>query len=60
MDKKYLVVKEVAYALGLEQQTVRDYISSGRLKSEKIYNSTVVSKEEVNKYIKEMKNKEVI
>jgi len=55
MDKKYLIVKEVAEMLNIKEQTVRDYISSGRLKSEKIYNSTVVSENEVQRYLKDIK-----
>ena len=59
MDKKYLMVKEAAKELKLAEQTVRDYISSGKIKSEKIYNSTVISQEEIERYIEEVRNDKI-
>ena len=52
MEKKYYTVKESAELLGIAEGTVRIYLSEGRLKSEKVYNSTVISKEEIERYNK--------
>lgn len=60
MNKDYYTVKEAADMLDITEQTMRNYLSSGRLKSEKIYNSTVISKEEVERYIDDVKTKEVV
>lgn len=56
---KFYLVKEVAKMLGIAEQTVRNHIATGKIKHEKIYNSTVVPKEEVNKHLK-LRGKEEI
>lgn len=50
MNKEYYTVRETAKILEIREQTVRDYISAGRFESKKIYNSTVISKDQINKY----------
>ena len=52
MEKEYYTVKEAADLLNIIEGTVRVYLSNGTLKSEKIYNSTVISKEEIERYNK--------
>ena len=50
MANEFLTVKQVAEALEITEQTVRNYISKGILKSEKFFNSTVIKKDEVKRY----------
>ena len=57
MEKQFLTVTEATKELGLTEQTVRNYLTSGRLEKRKIFNSTVISKEEIDRYKKEMKDR---
>ena len=61
MEKEYYTVREASEILELREQTIRDYITRGRIQSEKIYNSTVISKEEINEqlFIRNINKKEV-
>lgn len=52
VDNKFYTVKEAAEITGLAEQVIRNYLSLGKIKGEKVYNSTVISKEELEKYIK--------
>ena len=51
MDKDYYTVKEVAKILNMVEQTIRNYIYFGTIKSEKLMNSRVISREELEKQI---------
>lgn len=53
MEKEYLTVQEAAKGLGLTTHTVRQYISDGLIERTKIFNSTVIAKEEVERYKKQ-------
>ena len=52
-------VKEAAEILGLTEQTVRVYLNTKRIAYEKIINSTVITKEELNRQLR-MRGKEEI
>lgn len=51
MDKKYYTVKETAQILGLAEQTVRNYLNLGLIKSEKLLNSVAITKEELDRQL---------
>ena len=51
MDKPFYTVKEAAEILNLAEQTVRDYLSDGRLVGDKIANSRIIYKEEIEKQL---------
>lgn len=53
MEENYYTIKEASELLGIAIQTVRDYLSSGRLQGERIFTSTVISKQEIERYLKE-------
>ena len=55
MEKQFFTVREASKELGLTEQTVRDYLTSGRLEKHKIFNSTVILREEIDRYKKEMR-----
>ena len=50
LAKKFYTVKRAANMLGITEQTLRNYLNHGRIKGEKKYNSTVISKEEIERY----------
>jgi len=47
IKKEYYSIKEVAILLGLAEQTIRNYIVDGKIKTTKMLYSTAISKEEV-------------
>ena len=47
----YYTVKQTAEKLGLTEQTIRNYLTVGRIKSEKRYYSTVISEEEIKRQL---------
>lgn len=49
---KYYTIREVAEKLQMHEQSVRNSISKGTIKSEKVLNSRVVSEEELKKQMK--------
>lgn len=51
MDKPFYTVKEAAKILNLAEQTVRDYLCHGRLVGDKIANSRIIYKEEIEKQL---------
>ena len=57
MEKQFFTVTEASKELGLTEQTVRNYLTSGRLEKRKIFNSTVIPREEIDRYKKEMKDR---
>ena len=57
MEKQFFTVREASKELGLTEQTVRDYLTSGRLEKRKIFNSTVIPREEIDRYKKEMRER---
>lgn len=50
---KYYTIMEVAERLSLKQQTLRNWITEGRIKAVKIFGATRISEEEINKMIKQ-------
>ncbi len=56
MKQKYYTVVEACKILGLKEQVIRNYISLGKIKSEKIYNSVVISEQEIEKQLEERSN----
>lgn len=52
MEKEFYTVKEVAKLLGLAEQTIRNYIVDGKIKTTKMLYSTAISKEEVARQLK--------
>lgn len=56
MKKEYYTVAEACKILGLKEQVIRNYISLGKIKSEKIYNSVVISENEIEKQLEERSN----
>ena len=57
MEKQFFTVIEASKELGLTEQTVRNYLTSGRLGKHKIFNSTVIPREEIDRYKKEMRER---
>ena len=57
MDKPFYTVKETAEILNLAEQTVRDYLSDGRLIGDKIANSRIIYKEEIEKQLELRKSR---
>ena len=51
MDKKFYTVKETAEILGLAEQTIRNYLTSGIIKGVKVLNSIAITKEELEKQL---------
>lgn len=49
--QKFYTVKEAADLLGILEQTLRNYLTQDKIKSSKIFNSTVISEEDIQKYI---------
>ena len=49
---KYYTVKEVAEKLQIKEQSVRNLLHTGSIKSEKVLNSRVVSESELKKQMK--------
>ena len=52
---KYYTVKEVSERLSLKEQTLRTWISQGKVKIVKIFGTTRISEEEINNMIQEGK-----
>ena len=50
MEEKYCTVKEASDLLNITEQVVRNYIHLGKLKSKKVFNSTVISEKEIRRY----------
>lgn len=48
--KEFYTVEEAAEILGIKEQTLRNYLSLGRIKSVKKYTSTVIPKSEIENY----------
>ena len=55
MEKEFYTVSEAAQVLGFKEQTIRSYINIGRIQAEKIFNSTVISKEQIDKLLDKQK-----
>lgn len=51
MDKEYYTVKETAKILNLTEQTIRNYLNLGLIKSEKLLNSVAITKEEIERQL---------
>jgi len=49
-DTAYFTVKETADELGINTQTVRDYLTKGLLKTYKFKTFTLISKQEVEEW----------
>ena len=49
-DSQYLTVKETAEELGINTQTVRDYLTKGVFKTYKFKTLTLIDRQEVEKY----------
>ena len=58
MNKPFYTVKEAAEILNLAEQTVRSYLSDGRLVGDKIANSRIIYKEEIEKQLELRKQQE--
>lgn len=56
-NKEYYTVKEVAKILDVTEQTVRNYIYLGKFKSDKKIHTTIIYKEEIDRYIKDAERK---
>jgi len=55
-QKSKLTVKEVAYKLNVTELTVRNYISKGFIKAEKIGRRVLIDSEDLNKALSEVKS----
>ena len=55
MEKEFYTVSEAAQVFGFKEQTIRSYINIGRIQAEKIFNSTVISKEQIDKLLDKQK-----
>lgn len=53
----YYTIKEVAIKLSLHEQTIRNWISKGKVKATKILGSTRISEEELKRMLKPAKPK---
>ena len=49
--QKFYTVKEAADLLGILEQTLRNYLNQDKIKSSKVFNSTVISEEDIRRYI---------
>ena len=49
--QKFYTVKEAADLLGILEQTLRNYLNQDKIKSSKVFNSTVISEEDIQRYI---------
>ena len=49
-DTMYLTVKEAADELGINSQTIRDYLVKGRMKTYKFKTLTLINREEIEKW----------
>ena len=49
--QKFYTVKEAADLLGILEQTLRNYLTQDKIKSSKVFNSTVISEEDIQRYI---------
>lgn len=57
MNKPFYTVKEAAKILNLVEQTVRCYLCDGRIAGDKIANSRIIYKEEIEKQLELRKPK---
>lgn len=48
----YMTVDQAAKYLGVKETTLRDYLTSGRLTTFRLFKSTLISREEAEKYRK--------
>lgn len=57
MKHIYYTVAEAARMLGIKEQTLRNYITEGKIKSIVKYNSTVISRANILEYLDKVERK---